>query len=212
MSDTTSYDTDRYDSGPTTAPDPVPSGGSGTATPLAADLELRWEESADSERWPRPAGRSKLLTGLALAVIAALAALVVVGALRIHHDDQLASARSSALAAGSRDAAAIATYSYSSFAAYAGRIESISTPKFAANFKNDSSSLRSVLSQYKAGSTGTVSGAGVGQVSATKATVYVFLNEKVSNSKQPGATERARMVVTLVRQGGRWLIANAVVE
>lgn len=180
------------------------------------DLAVRWARTGGPGDPTRPHGPPRSVPRWMLVVVGgvmvALVALLVLAGLRIRHDDQLASARRSALAAATADAKLIATYSYASFDAYAAALKARSTATFASNFAKDSSSLGSVLKQYKAGSKGSTSGAGVGSVTTSKATVYVFLNETVSNVSNPSNTERARMVVSLVRNDGRWLIANAVVQ
>lgn len=194
--------------------EPVVAAGSEHLTdPPADDLQTRWEQAGDAGRWvPVHRRRRRAARIVTAAVIAALAAAVVVEGLQVRHDDALSSARQSALRAAKSDAALIATYSYSSFGAYSERIKAVATPAFFKNFKTDSASLSSVLAQYKAGSTGTVVGAGIGAFSSAKATVYVFLNEAVTNSKDPASTQRARMVIDLTRHGSGWQLANATVQ
>jgi Mce-associated membrane protein len=184
--------------------------------PSLVDLESRWQETADSEAWQPPAARRRRrrVRAGAVVVLVGLLAVIGYGAWRINGDDQLAAARSSALAAGKADATLISTYSYQDFAAYSKRIVATSTKQFSANYTKDAGSLGTILAQYKAGSKGTVLTAGLEPGATTsRATVDVFLNETVTNSKDSGPqSERARMVVTLVRHGGHWIIANAIVE
>lgn len=189
--------------------------GGGEGGEEAADLESRWRDSATSRSWQPPGQRQHRRRVRAVAGLVAVVflAAVVYGAYRLYNDEQLASARSSALSAGKADAALISTYSYKNFPSYSKKIVANSTKQFADNYTKDAGSLGTILTQYQAASKGDVIGAGLGSGTTTsKATVYVFLNETVSNSKNPSQSERARMVVSLVRHGGRWIISNAVVE
>jgi Mce-associated membrane protein len=159
-----------------------------------------------------PPRRPRLLlaAGLgALLLTAGLIAALVVSLLRISSDDALASARSSALAAAKAYSADVGTYDYHHLAADFAVVADHSTPSFRATWDQSSSSLQTILARYHATSTATVVAAGLESATTSRAVADVFINQTVTNDTQKRpTTDQSRLQVSLVRQGGRWLIDN----
>lgn len=84
------------------------------------------------------------------------------------------------------------------------------TPEFADRYREVSEGLRELLTNGQGTSTGTVTHAGVQSVDTGSAVVLVFLDQEITNVTVPeGRVDASRMVVTLVRDGNRWLLDSA---
>ncbi|MGH9094723.1 MAG: hypothetical protein ACRDXE_06130, partial [Acidimicrobiales bacterium] len=164
-------------------------------------------EGARRRRWPTPIAAA---VGL---VIVVLVVAVIYSGLRIHHDDQVSAARSSALATATADGRLIGTFHYQHLDADLAAVEARSTPAFAKQYKTARSALTKVLEQYKANSDGTVVGAGVQSASTSHAVVLVFVNQGVTNSAigSKPRNEASRLRLTLDRVHGKWLLSNVQV-
>jgi Mce-associated membrane protein len=156
---------------------------------------------SDSGRWWRLAA----IAGAVIAVVLFVA--VAYTAIRVYHDDQLSSARSSALSAARTYAVQLATYDYHHLAADFGVVEQHSTAAFKQSFVQSSQALSTVLTQYHATATATVKAAGLTAASTSRAVAVVFVDQNVTNSRQKGpTTDASRVQIVLVRHGGGWLI------
>ncbi|MDA8273995.1 MAG: hypothetical protein M0029_01275 [Actinomycetota bacterium] len=127
--------------------------------------------------------------------------------------DALNAARSQAIAAASAVATKMATYSYTSLAPAFAAVEHDSTKAFAATYKKQSASLSGVLGQYKATSHGKVTVAAAEHVSASRVQVLVIVDQTIANSASSTPSTQANgLLLTMVHQGGRWLLANVAVR
>jgi Mce-associated membrane protein len=176
--------------------------------PEAAAAEPVVEPAPASGPMSRPPRPRPWLVAAAAIVIAGLAAGWAITAWKLHDRSRLDAARSSALSAAQSYAIDMASYDYRHLDQDFGKVEQHSTASFQHDFAQSSASLKQVLVQYQATATAKVTGAGVSTASSSKATVVVFVDQTVTNSKAAGksTTERSRMQLSLVHANGRWLL------
>lgn len=171
------------------------------ATP---EPEVRQEQRDTSAR-----RRFLVIEAVSLVVIVGLAVALIISQVQLSNQNALNADRASAVTAAKAYAHDVASYSYLHLHRDFGRVESESTPSFRRDFIRSSDSLSKVLVQYKATASAKVLEAGVSSISTNKAVVLVFVNQSVANSTQQGAsTDDSRIKVTLVRDGGRWLLQD----
>ena len=104
----------------------------------------------------------------------------------------------------------LATYDHADVDANLDAVVAESTPGFAERYSEVSEGLRELLTSGQGTSAGTVTHAAVESVDGDSAVVLVFLDQLVTNVTVPdGRTDASRMVVTLQRDGDRWLLDNA---
>jgi Mce-associated membrane protein len=194
-------------------PGPDPGSDHPASSRWPKDLTGSWERAGQTSAWPARRARRRVLTVAVAAVVAALVVLLVLAGLSLRHDRQLSSARREATAAATAGALKISDYSYTSLANDFGSVKAVSTPAFAKQFAQSSQSLQKVLEKYHASSAGTVVASGVSSASVNKAVVLVFMTQTVRNSttKTP-SVERDQLAMTMVHQGGRWLISNVKLQ
>ncbi|MET9202803.1 hypothetical protein [Gordonia sp. NPDC003585] len=86
-------------------------------------------------------------------------------------------------------------------------IAAMSTPEFAAKYSQMVTDLTQIVTDGKGEATATVSHAAAEQVSATDATVMLFVDQQARNVVAPtGKTQAYRMVVKLKNSNGHWLV------
>lgn len=154
-------------------------------------------------RW----GAARIAT--ALLVVALLVACGFLGYMvwQGQRDDQL---RHTAREDATRLVEQLATYDHTDVDANLDAVVAESTPGFAEQYSEVSEGLRELLTSGQGTSAGTVTHAAVESVDADSAVVLVFLDQLVTNVTVPeGRTDASRMVVTLQRDGDRWLLDNA---
>jgi Mce-associated membrane protein len=156
-----------------------------------------------------------LVTVVVIAVvIVSLTAGLVVTIVKLRSQESLNSLRTSAVAAATVDATDAASYNYKNLTGPGSpwsRLEANATPKFRTEFNSTSSGLSKLLVHYDATATGTVKAAGLSSITSSRAVVVLFVDQQVTNSVQKaGATanQPLRVVITLLRQHGRWMIDN----
>jgi Mce-associated membrane protein len=174
------------------------------AAAAAPEPEVRREQRDTSAR-----RRFLVIEAVSFVVIVGLAVALIISQVQLANQNSLNAYRASAVAAAKAYAHDVASYSYLHLHRDFGRVESESTPSFRRDFIRSSGSLSKVLVQYKATASAKVLEAGVSSISSNKAVVLVFVNQSVANSTQQGAsTDDSRIKVTLVRDGGRWLLQD----
>lgn len=159
------------------------------------------------------AGRLGGRVGIATVVAAVLTVAAVVVALIFghasSHNNSIAKARTAALAAAKPEVAAALTYSYKTLDADFAKAEQGMSTKFRANYaRTAASTVTPLATQTHATSTGTVTAAGVISASSSKVSVLVFADQ-VSTNKNLGGKNRLDLSVievTMIKQGGRWVI------
>ena len=156
---------------------------------------------------PRRPGTGRVVT--TLVVVALLVACGYLGYLvwQGQREDEL---RRSATEDASRLVVQLASYDHQDVDANLEAVVAEATPGFADRYREVSQGLRELLTSGQGTSTGTVTHAGVQSVDEERAVVLVFLDQEVTNVTVPeGRVDASRMVVTLVRDGDRWLLDGA---
>lgn len=179
----------------------------GAPPPAHQDLAARWAD-AESSAWPRRRWL-RPWSVVQAAVMAALVAAVVLTGTQLIHDRRIDSARSSALAAATVDGRLLGTFRYQHINEDLKAMEQNSTAAFARQYITAQSSLTKLLTQYKANSVGSVQAVAVKSVSPHKAVVLAFINQAVTNTAvgSTSKNEPSRVIMTLVRPHGKWLIS-----
>lgn len=169
------------------------------------DSSTRGSSTAGSNPTDNRRGR-----GITTVVIVVL--LVAVGVLGFllwqdHRRDEL---RRTAAEDATRLVVQLATYDHTDVDANLDAVVAEATPGFADRYSEVSEGLRELLSSGEGTSTGTVTHAAVESVDGDTAVVLVFLDQEVANVTVPdGRVDSSRMVVTVVRDGDRWLLDDA---
>jgi Mce-associated membrane protein len=182
---------------PTPTPTPAPAPGS-SATGRAA----RWS------------------TAIVVAAVVLTAALVVVVQRLSSHNGASADSASvaaqrlsgpaaeAALAAAVAETRATLTYDYRTLPTDIAKAETGLTPSFRASYANSiKREVESAARTYHATSTATVESGGVSAASPTTATILLFVDQTVRNSRlQAPRLDRSRVKVSMVERNGRWLV------
>lgn len=164
--------------------------------------------SSAAEDTDRARGRP-VRVATAVIMVALLAACGYLGSLAWadQREDEL---RRSATEDATRLVVQLATYDHADVDANLDAVVAEATPGFADRYREVSEGLRELLTSGQGTSAGTVVHAGVESVDAERAVVLVFLDQEVTNVTVPeGRVDASRMVVTLVRDGDRWLLDAA---
>lgn len=145
------------------------------------------------------------VVALALSAIAALGAIKVSGQADALHSP---SVRSAVLAAANREVTAVLTYDYRHLDADVATARAGLTPKFQQQYDDlVRKAVRPLATQSHAISTADIVGSGVVTASPGRATVLILVNQTATNStKARPELDRPRLLVTMVRSGGRWLV------
>ncbi|MCU4187489.1 hypothetical protein K6U06_24240 [Acidiferrimicrobium sp. IK] len=160
-----------------------------------------------------PLRRPRLRSVVVCAVVVTLAAATGVLGWKDYRSSQLDQARKTATRAASSAAVTMADYSYSDLPKNFKAVEAASTPAFASQFAKSSAALEPILTKYKASSTAKLIASGVSNATENRVVVLVYLDQTVRNSttKSP-TTERNRLVLTMLRRHGRWLVDQLSLE
>jgi Mce-associated membrane protein len=154
---------------------------------------------------------------VALPVIAVLVVLAVVAVVLAALTASRASDRhgreragTQAVAAAASGVASVLSYNYKSLDNDFTKAEALLTPSFRKTYEaTTAKAVQPLAAKYKAVSTAQVTAAGVVSASTAKATVLVFVSQQVTNTQLASPRlDRSRIVVDLVHQKGRWLIAK----
>ncbi len=123
---------------------------------------------------------------------------------RLRHQGEL---RSSALAAARAYAVDLTTYDHAKLAEQQAKLAGESTQRFQDTFADSMKTLGPIFEKLEATATGTVVDAAVVSASGKRATVIAFVDQEASSKQlaQPEA-QASRVSMTLVREGGRWLL------
>jgi Mce-associated membrane protein len=177
----------------------------GVTAPAGAVAPPAWPEST-----PQP---YRLIGAIGLLVVLLLVGALVFSVLRINHEDSANSLRNSALSAAKTYGVYLSSYNYkdltSPTAAWT-QVDDHADAGFRRDFNKTSSTLKALLTQYDATATGKVVAAGIETLTSSRAVVLLFIDQTVTNTVQKpnSVTQPLRVELTMVRQGGRWLIDN----
>lgn len=150
---------------------------------------------------------------LGILVLVALLALSVVGYLRaraeLDDNGKIDRARESALTSAKRYAVDFSTYEYTTLDATFKKVANELTGDFKTQYEATAASLKATLQKYKGKAVATVQAAAVEKVSTDRATVIVLLDQVVTSTSSPTPRiDRSRLVITLVRAKGGWLMSG----
>ena len=181
---------------------------------VAASGSSETSSGPDASASPNPLGPAGNAARGRRVIIASVIVilLLVVAALgyvlwQAHRQDEL---RHSAAEDASRLVVQLATYDHPDVDANLDAVVAEATPGFADRYREVSEGLRDLLASGEGTSKGTVSHAAVESVDGDTAVVLVFLDQEVTNVTVPeGRVDSSRMVVTVVRDGDRWLLDDA---
>ena len=151
------------------------------------------------------AGRRVLVAVLSVLVMA-LAALLGWAGWQQHRQDTM---RAEALDVTRDYAQTIATFDYQNLDAGRGKVAGMSTPEFAGKYNEMVDALSQLVTDGQGQATGTVTNVGIESLDGSSATVLVFVDQEAKNVIAPeGKSQKYRMVVTLARDGDRWIVDN----
>ena len=151
-------------------------------------------------------GRQWIVKGLVL-VLAIAAGVFAVLWWRADSADRL---RTEALDSAREYAITLGTYEFQSFDASLAPVTEISTDEFAQKYNTVAGELRSLVENGQGSSVARADHAAVETVDGDRATVLVFLDQDVKNVAVPeGRTDATRFLITLEREGDRWLLDGA---
>jgi len=162
----------------------------------------------DDRQVPSPA--SAAVPALAALVVLAVVSVVLAAlvGLRVSDHHSRDSASTAALAAATTGVATVLSYNYRSLDADFAKAEALLTPSFRKAYDSTTAkAVQPLAAKYQAVSTAQVSAAGIITVSASKATVLVFVSQQVTNTQLSAPRlDRSRIQVELVHSHGKWLI------
>ncbi|MGH9121221.1 MAG: hypothetical protein ACRDYC_04625, partial [Acidimicrobiales bacterium] len=148
-----------------------------------------------------------------LAVSALIVGLVILlgwAVWTIRGNNDLGSARQSALAAARGFALQISTYQYEHLSQEVAAIDADSTAEFKAHFDQAVTALTTILAQQHASASGTIRAVGLVSATMHKAVAVAFVDESLTfPTTTKAATQATRLKMTLVRQSGRWMLDGA---
>lgn len=173
------------------------------------------EPAAGTE--PGSGGPSTLVLGglgalaLVLVVVAAVLGLVTWSLPDVRHQDQVDEAQQSAPAAAERAAATILSYDYTSLDTDEKSAERYMTPAYAKQYATTFDKLvRPNASHLHAKVQADVRASGVTHADPDRAAVLLFVNQTTTSTANEGQPQRAlnRVQMSMVKQGGTWLVDN----
>lgn len=181
------------------------------AAPVTTLPEPAPEGVATEPRENRPAAKTARSFGpVPVAVLCVLA--VVLGALagwQWWEQRQLDTLRDQAVETTRDYAQTVASFDYQNLDANRDKIAGMSTSEFTGQYNKMVDALRSLVTDGQGQATATVSNIGVESVDESSAVVLAFVDQEAKNVVAPeGKSQRYRMVVTLERDGDRWIVDN----
>ncbi|SEK90229.1 mce associated protein mas1a [Rhodococcus maanshanensis] len=142
---------------------------------------------------------------LVLALLATAAALTI-QVLRARHLDEL---RAEAVDIAREYSVAMSSFDFQSLDANRDAIMEMSTPAFADKYNQMVDALAQIVTEGKGQATASADHVAVERIDYSSALVLVFVDQQAKNVVSPdGNSQKYRMVVSLVRQGDRWVVDN----
>ncbi|MFC9789641.1 mce associated protein mas1a [Rhodococcus sp. NPDC127528] len=152
-------------------------------------------------RRPRTLAALLLVVGLT----AACATLLV----SVLHARQLDTLRAEAVDTARDYSVALSSFDFQSLDANRQKIAEMSTPGFADKYNQMVDALRQIVTDGKGQATATADHVAVESLDDSGAVVLVFVDQQAKNVVSPdGNSQKYRMVVTLLRDGDRWVVDN----
>lgn len=144
------------------------------------------------------------------ALVAATVVAVLYGLADAHHR-AVTSAERAATVAARQDAVYVSSYDYRSLDQAFARVTANATGSFRDDFAKTSKALEPTITKAKATATGTVQDIAVQSGSTSSVVLLAFVDQKLTTSA--GSTPQTvtnRLVITMSKQHGRWLMSNVV--
>lgn len=169
---------------------------------LAADGTTRRRSPAG----PRLAAVLPWALGVLAIALSVAAGLEVA---HVRHADSVADARTQSVAAARSAVQGVLSYDYRHLDQDFTAGRKLLTPGFAKDYEETTKAVAPTAKQYHAVVTAEVTAAGARNVSADSATVLLFVDQTSTNTKhaQP-RIDQSRVRVTMVKDGGRWLLSK----
>ncbi|MFC7446958.1 mce associated protein mas1a [Rhodococcus daqingensis] len=177
------------------------------AAPRASDAPPSTVEGEPEAGAPRRVIRPRVLVTLlvVLALLATTAALAI-EVLRARHLDAL---RAEAVDVARDYSVAMSSFDFQSLDANRDTIIEMSTPQFADKYNQMVDALAQIVTEGKGQATAIADHVAVERVDDSSALVLVFVDQQAKNVVSPdGNSQKYRMVVSLVREGDRWVVDN----
>lgn len=157
------------------------------------------------------ASRASRRPGRPVLVLAVLLALAVVAAVTFGalwwRASSRAHAGAEALATARAYAVTVTTYDYQQLDRNFVDVLDGATGEFRNQYSGASQTLRQLITDAKARATGTVLDAGVRSATRDEVVVLVFVDQSITNAASPQPKiDHTRVVMTLTRHDGRWLV------
>nr|WP_211243304.1 mce associated protein mas1a [Rhodococcus oryzae] len=181
------------------------------ATPRGSDAPTT---TAESEIEPVPPRRaiaslrrpSALVALLVVLALLATSAALTIQVLRARHLDAL---RAEAVDIAREYSVAMSSFDFQSLDANRDAIMEMSTPAFADKYNQMVDALAQIVTEGKGQATATADHVAVERIDDSSALVLVFVDQQAKNVVSPdGNSQKYRMVVSLVREGDRWIVDN----
>jgi hypothetical protein len=157
------------------------------------------------------------VSGRGKAAVTALVVLLVVAVVTgvllwrqnadLRRKDEIATAETQATRAASRIAVSMTSYDYRSVKEDFAWVRRDGTKKFEDTYAQSTRPIQQLIERTRATATGKVSNAAGTADDATHVTVLLFVDQAIRRpgDKQP-SVEPNRVVMDMVKQGGRWLV------
>ena len=176
-----------------------------TQTVAPDDVETG-EETADV---PSRRGTPRwvvVVAGLLVVALIAASVSLLMQVLDARNTDAL---RTEAIDTARDYSVALSSFDFENLDANRDAIVSQSTPEFAGKYSEMVDALRQIVTDGKGKATATVEHIGVESIDGDRAVVLVFVDQQATNVVSPdGNTQKYRMVVSLTRDGDRWVVDN----
>lgn len=167
----------------------------------------------------RVARRGSLVTGLVAVVVLALVGVVAAEGWYLwlrpgatvsasHPVVTGAIASQAGVAAARQDAEAIFSSSWRGYDAHTAQVSTLMTPSFAARYQAQAGRLRATVLRDRIETRTQVRQAGVMTASADTVTALLFVDSYTTTHGKSGSLTTRRAMLTLVRSGSAWLVAD----
>ncbi|MFD1814801.1 mce associated protein mas1a [Rhodococcus gannanensis] len=172
-------------------------------------IDITDDAGATPEKTSGPTGPRR--RGVWLPVVLAVALLAVAGwlAFTVVQNGREDSLREEAVDTARDYSVALSSFDFENLDANRDAITAQSTPEFAGKYGEMVDALRQVVTDGKGKATASAAHVAVESIDDSDATVLVFVDQQATNVVNPeGNTQKYRMVVSLVRDGDRWIVDN----
>jgi Mce-associated membrane protein len=189
---------------PPSTPDLAP------AAPKPAGPGLRQRAGGVLDRFAGAGEGIGIAIPIAAAVVVALLVTLILQFLSWRSGEAVVHARKDATTAAAKAVDAALTYNYRTFDSDVSRADKLLTPQFRKSYDDTQQhSVKATAVHYQASSAADVIGAGIVSTNGSRASVLLFVDQTVRNSKLPAPRiDKSRVIADMHKVGGHWLCAN----